>query len=143
MQKLKPMIARFIVLSVFMIVSCSPCDENLVVEPPVSLSISCYENSKEKQCVRRQELGDTYTMPSSIQYPEEARINGIEGIVVIGFNVDTYGIPIDLEIIEGIGYGCDEEAIKYIKRLNFTPAKNECGEGVIAYMTDEVEFDLQ
>ncbi|MBA4054543.1 MAG: energy transducer TonB [Marivirga sp.] len=50
-------------------------------------------------------------------YPEEAQKNKIEGKVVIQFIINEDGTPSDFEVIEGIGYGCDEAALEAFKKM--------------------------
>jgi periplasmic protein TonB len=58
-----------------------------------------------------------------IRYPREAKKNGIEGQVKIRFDVDTLGNLSNFEIEEGLGYGCDEEVIRVLKKgPKWTPA---------------------
>ncbi|WP_109831031.1 TonB family protein [Reichenbachiella versicolor] len=52
-----------------------------------------------------------------MNYPEEALKNNIEGTVVLGFVVKKNGKIKSIEVISGIGYGCDEEAIRVVKKL--------------------------
>lgn len=51
----------------------------------------------------------------NMKYPEEARKNNISGIVSIAFAVNKDGSINNITVPEGIGYGCDEEAIRLIK----------------------------
>jgi TonB family protein len=51
----------------------------------------------------------------NMRYPEEARKNNISGIVSIAFAVNKDGSINNITVPEGIGYGCDEEAIRLIK----------------------------
>jgi periplasmic protein TonB len=50
-------------------------------------------------------------------YPVEARKNKIEGKVVVRFVIKKDGTPINFEIVEGIGFGCDEAAIEALKTM--------------------------
>ncbi|MCC6839886.1 MAG: energy transducer TonB [Flavobacteriales bacterium] len=49
-------------------------------------------------------------------YPDKAVDAQIEGVVIVGFTVDTLCQISNKHVIKGIGYGCDEEAIKVIDR---------------------------
>ena len=51
------------------------------------------------------------------RYPEEARKNKIEGKVVVQFIINEDGTPGNFEVIEGIGYGCDEAAVEAFKKM--------------------------
>lgn len=67
-------------------------------------------------------IGGMEAIQSNILYPTEAVINQIEGKVYVFALIDTLGYPIDVRIIKGIGYGCDEAALSAIKNLRFKPA---------------------
>ncbi|BAU54137.1 energy transducer TonB [Mucilaginibacter gotjawali] len=49
------------------------------------------------------------------QYPEGAKEAGIKGAVKIGFIVEGDGSLSNFRVLESLGYGCDEEAIRVIK----------------------------
>jgi len=54
-------------------------------------------------------------LQQNIRYPEQARINKIEGRVTVEFIVEATGALSDFKVIRGIGSGCDEELIRLIK----------------------------
>lgn len=60
----------------------------------------------------------------NIQYPDEARLNNIRGVVHISFEVDHYGVISNEQIIHSLGYGCDEEAIRVVRLLKFNKTYN-------------------
>lgn len=51
----------------------------------------------------------------NIKYPEEAARIGTEGRVLISFVVDKNGSLTNIEAVEGIGHGCDAEAMRVIR----------------------------
>ncbi len=56
-------------------------------------------------------------MRANLVYPEEAGKQNIEGTVVVKFIVNETGMVSDIEVEEGIGGGCDEEAIRLVKTM--------------------------
>jgi protein TonB len=54
----------------------------------------------------------------NIHYPLHARENGIEGVVIAQFMVDTFGNIAEIKILRGIGGGCDEEVIRLLELMN-------------------------
>jgi len=50
-----------------------------------------------------------------IRYPADARENNIQGRIIISFIVEKDGGITNIKIVRGIGYGCDEEAIRVMK----------------------------
>lgn len=61
---------------------------------------------------------------SNTQYPQEAIEKGVEGKVFVGFVVEKDGSIGDVELLRGIGYGCDEEAMRVVRSLpKWNPGK--------------------
>lgn len=78
---------------------------------------------------------------SEITYPEKARAAGIEGRVYIEFIVDKNGKVAEPTLLRGIGGGCDEEVLKAIKLMEFTPGVQN-GNLVKVRMSQVVVFKL-
>ena len=76
-----------------------------------------------------------------IGYPEDAKDNDIEGVVKILTFVDRDGEVIDAQVIEGIGYGCDEAARLAILYHRFKPGLIK-GQKVKVQMEIPIEFKL-
>jgi len=55
-------------------------------------------------------------LEQSLRYPEQALENKIEGKVTVQFTVETTGKLTNFKVIKGLGYGCDEEVIRLIKK---------------------------
>lgn len=60
----------------------------------------------------------------NLQYPKEAIEKGIQGSVIVGYDVHDTGEVSNLHIIKGLGYGCDEESLRLISLLKFEKVKN-------------------
>ena len=59
-----------------------------------------------------------------LQYPDLAKQNGIEGKLYVTFIVTKEGNVDSVHVDHGIGFGCDEEAIRVIKLTpKWTPGK--------------------
>jgi TonB family protein len=54
---------------------------------------------------------------SNITYPREALRKNISGKVYLTFVIDKQGKVGDVEVVKGIGGGCDEEAIRVVKKM--------------------------
>jgi TonB family protein len=62
-------------------------------------------------------------LAQQIRYPEMAKEANIEGTVYVEFTVHTDGKISNVRLLRGIGYGCDEEAMRAVKNLpGFKPA---------------------
>lgn len=58
------------------------------------------------------------------KYPKEALKNNIEGKVYVSFIIEKDGSVSTATIVSGLGYGCDDEALRVISSLpKFTPGK--------------------
>jgi protein TonB len=60
---------------------------------------------------------------SNMQYPEEALKNKVAGSVSVNYDVDVFGNVSDVKVKHGIGYGCDEEAVRLVKMLHYEKKK--------------------
>jgi protein TonB len=82
-------------------------------------------------------------MSSNIIYPEIAKRAGVEGKVFVGFIVEPNGSITEIQLIKGIGAGCDEEAIRVLKLAgNWNPGRQN-GKAVRVRMTIPFSFQLR
>jgi TonB family protein len=51
----------------------------------------------------------------NLKYPDVALVNAVEGTIVMEVVVEKDGSLTNIKIIKGLGYGCDEEAIRLIQ----------------------------
>lgn len=75
------------------------------------------------------------------RYPKEALENKIEGTVHVKYRVSGTGKVVSAEVTHGLGYGCDEEALRLVKMLKYGKAKNR-GLRVTASMRTRINFKL-
>lgn len=79
----------------------------------------------------------------NINYPAMAQELEIQGRVMVAFSVSETGNIVNARVVKGIGGGCDEEALKVIKRMpKWTPGKQN-GRPVTVNHTLPVVFRLQ
>ena len=63
-------------------------------------------------------------LANHINYPEPARRAGVQGIVYVQFVVEKDGSLSHIEVLKGIGMGCDEEAVRVLKKApKWNPGK--------------------
>jgi TonB family protein len=74
-------------------------------------------------------------------YPDEALKNRVQGAVNVKFDLDIYGKVIEAGVTHGIGYGCDEEALRLVKLLKFGKKKYK-GLHVIYHRVITIHFKL-
>ncbi|MDX1939361.1 MAG: TonB family protein [Saprospiraceae bacterium] len=51
----------------------------------------------------------------NLNYPIAAKDNQIEGNVMLTFQIQPNGTPSDFKVLQSLGYGCDEEAIRLLR----------------------------
>ena len=79
-------------------------------------------------------------LADNIQYPDEAVENGVNGTLQVKFTIELDGSISNIEVVKKLGYGCDEEVIRVLKRMpKWTPAKLK-GQFVRSYFTMPVSF---
>ncbi|HMG88532.1 MAG TPA: TonB family protein [Chryseolinea sp.] len=78
----------------------------------------------------------------AISYPSEALQKRIEGRVDVQFVVDKNGSLSDVEIIKGIGAGCDEEALRAIRNTPSFKPGSQNGKPVRVRMVVPIMFKI-
>ncbi len=78
-----------------------------------------------------------------INYPEAAVKKSIQGRVMIGFTVSTLGEVQNVEVIKGIGYGCDEEAKRVISSMPKWKPGRQGGELISTRFLIPVVFEIK
>ena len=63
-------------------------------------------------------------LEENLRYPPEALDKKIEGEVEVIFVVNGLGKVIEAKVTKGIGYGCDEEALRLVGSLVFEKVYN-------------------
>jgi len=82
-------------------------------------------------------------LQQNIEYPTMARESGIQGTVYVTFVVEPDGKVSNVQILRGIGGGCDEEAIRVIKAMpKWNPGKQR-GKPVRVQFNMPIKFTLQ
>ncbi len=82
-------------------------------------------------------------LSKNLRYPEFAKENNIQGRVTVKFVVNENGSVSDVSVVKGIGGGCDEEAIRVIKKVpSWKPGKNN-GVPVKVWFNQTIKFQLE
>jgi len=53
-------------------------------------------------------------LKNNLEYPARAKSNGVKGTVWVAFLVDKNGNVNNIQVLRGIGMGCDEEAMRVV-----------------------------
>ena len=84
-------------------------------------------------------IGGLATLTEAATYPDEAAANDITGRVYVQATVNADGTVRAAELVRGIGYGCDEEALRVVRNASFEPGQRD-GEPVASRITVWVQF---
>ena len=60
----------------------------------------------------------------NLQYPKQALEAVVEGSVVVEYEINDNGDVASPRVLKGLGYGCDEEAVRLVRLLSYKKAKN-------------------
>ncbi len=86
-------------------------------------------------------IGGLDSLHLRLIYPQEALKHKIEVKVCVLVTIDTLGSPYCAKIIKGIGYGCDEEALRLVNSSEYT-AGEQRGKPVVITMAIPIAFKI-
>lgn len=86
-------------------------------------------------------IGGMSSLNKYIEYPQTAQQANVEGKVFVLVFINETGIVDDVKVVKGIGMGCDEAAIKAVKKIKFKPGVNN-GENVKVKFAFAIDFKL-
>jgi TonB family protein len=78
-----------------------------------------------------------------IQYPKKAKRKNIQGKVTAEFVIDKEGIVKDIHILQGLGFGCDEEVLRVLMMMPRWKPAEQAGKKVSSTYSLPVNFALQ
>jgi TonB family protein len=81
-------------------------------------------------------------MIKNIKYPKAAKEKGVQGTVYVSFVVEKDGSIREAKVIRGIGYSCDEEALRVIKGMPAWTPGTQNGKAVRVQFNMPVKFKL-
>ena len=77
----------------------------------------------------------------NLQYPQAAKLQNLQGTVKLSFVVEPSGMMTNIGIVNGVGGGCNEEAIRVLETVKWIPGVKD-GKAVRVSMTIPVNFIL-
>ena len=87
-------------------------------------------------------VGGLKALYQKIKYPTIAKKAKLEGKVFLLTYIDEKGNVTDVNVVKGIGGGCDEAATDAIKSTKFEPGKNQ-GKPVKVKLSLTINFKLK
>lgn len=82
-------------------------------------------------------------LSKNIRYPQQASENGVQGTVFVSFVVKKDGSLSDIKTLRGIGGGCDEEAIRVVKKMPRWNPGYQNGKKVSVLFNMKIDFRLE
>lgn len=76
---------------------------------------------------------------TNLRYPKEAFEADIEGTVYLEYDIDYLGNVVATRVIQGVGHGCDEEAVRIVKLMKFDVERNR-GVHVLFHQKVKIQF---
>lgn len=115
-----------------------PLTINELDEVPVMACCEGFEGEKRQNCSTSSLMSELF---SRISYPVEAKEKGIEGTVYVKFTIEEDGSMTNPEIVKSIGGGCDEEVLRVVQELRWSPGRKD-GKAVSTSFVLPVMFKL-
>ncbi len=122
----------------------TPIDESVVFEmvdqmPRFAGCEDISDKAERANCAQKKLFEYIF---KNINYPKEAKEQGLEGMVVSQFVINADGQVKDIKIIKELGGGCDEEVIRIIGAMpKWIPGKKE-GKNVNVQFKLPIKFKL-
>ena len=67
-------------------------------------------------------IGGLRKLENKVKYPKKCWKAGVQGRVDVRFTVNRQGQVENPSVVNGIGHGCDKEAVRVVKKARFKPA---------------------
>jgi len=82
-------------------------------------------------------------LSKNLAYPRAASSAGVSGRVYVSFVVNTDGSLTDVQVLKGIGFGCDEEAVRVVKKMPSWKPGKQSGRSVRVKFNLPISFTLE
>ena len=111
----------------------------VVDEAPIFPGCESLNKAEQKSCSDEKIME---YIRKHLEYPEEAKLNNIQGRVIVQCLITTDGSITKVKVLRGIGSGCDEAAVDLVENMpKWRPAYHR-GEPVKVLITRVIPFEL-
>lgn len=119
-------------------------NKKVVMYLPISFSLSDNESTDNNASFPGGEKAMENFIKSNMKYPKSAKKNKIQGVTAIKFNIAADGTISNPKLVNSLGHGLDEEAMRIFNLMpkKWKPAKNENGTAINSEFTMPIEFKL-
>jgi TonB family protein len=98
-------------------------EKTLFTDIPLDTTFAVYESADKAPSFNNPEKTFPEFIYSTLEYPELAKQQGLEGNIVMTFIIEPDGRTSNIRIQKGVGGGCNEEAIRVIALTKWKPAQ--------------------
>lgn len=125
-----------------LVLTTEPINSNSFIAPEPIDSASEIFIAVEKQPYPVGGLDEFYKIiKRELKYPRQARQMGREGKAIVQFVVGKAGELTDFVVLQPVGAGCDEEAIRVLSKTQWEPGRQR-GKPVKVRMAMAIKFEL-
>jgi protein TonB len=122
---------RILTIGCFIVITALPAQQSVIDDQGVYL-----------MCEKMPELvGGMDALQKKIRYPLQAKSLGVQGVVYVQSIINEKGKIIKPKVVKKLGAGCDEEAIRVLKKSKFKPGYDK-GKPVKVRFTLPIFFRL-
>lgn len=132
-------------------------DEVAIVAPPEDLPASeatkpAEVEAKEPEIFERVEVQPEFVggmeafrtfLVKNLRYPNAAQRSNVQGKVYLNFTVEADGSLSNITVLRGIGFGCDEEALRVMKLMPKWKPGKQSGRAVRVKFNMPIVFALE
>ena len=79
----------------------------------------------------------------NLNYPDLAKENGVEGVVIVQFYIDEEGKITNASVDKGIGFGCDKAALEVVQNMPYWAPARFKGKNIAKRMKLPITFALR
>jgi protein TonB len=111
----------------------------VVDEAPIFPGCESLNKAEQKSCSDEKIME---YIRKHLEYPEEAKLNNIQGRVIVQCLITTDGSITKVKVLRGIGSGCDEAAVDLVENMPKWRPGYHRGEPVKVQITRAIPFEL-
>ena len=123
--------------------SAGPTKAEVVVEAPAPKDDEVFTVVEQQPEFQGGQAAMYAWLGKNIKYPAAAQRANISGKVFVSFTVNTDGSITDAQVLKGLGFGTDEEAIRVVKSMPRWKPGKQSGRSVRVKYNLPISFQLE
>ena len=94
-------------------------------DAPVASTSTVYHSDVQMPAYQKGNFALQDFIKANLEYPRQAQLSNIQGIVLLSFVVEPSGLMTNIGIEKSVGGGCDQEAIRVLELIKWYPGKHD------------------